>query len=204
MSRFWFKSLLFVGVLGAGMSALAQAPRNPAPTAAASSKFLMVPGLFPLSMQGVQREIGLSSVQRQQLKAVSANYVAARQRLDKSFREFSPEDQQSRAKEFSEQAAQIAHSAQHKAEAVLSPRQLQAVKRIAFQLSAAGALTNPELQEKVGLSEEQRQRLSAVYELAGEKMQQLQRETASQVMEVLADEQAAELKKLMAEQPKGE
>ena len=69
------------------------------------------------------------------------------------------------------------------------------MEKIAFQLSAAGALSDPGLQEKLGLSPEQRRRLTAVYEQAGEKMQQLQRDTAAQVMQLLDEEQAAELKK---------
>ena len=53
------------------------------------------------------------------------------------------------------------------------------------------------MQEKLGLRPEQRQSLTAIYEQAGEKMQQLQRDTAAQVVQLLDDEQAAELKKQM-------
>ena len=47
------------------------------------------------------------------------------QQLDKSFRELSPEEQQTRAKDFSDQVAQLARNAQRKAEAILTPQQLQ-------------------------------------------------------------------------------
>ena len=170
--------------------------------AVSASKFLTIPGLVPLSMEGVQRDIGLTPEQKQQLKAVSDGYVASMQQLDKSFSEFSPEEQQNRAKDINDQVAQLARNAQRKAEAILTPQQLQAVERIAFQLSAAGALSDPGLQEKLGLSPEQRQRLNAVYEQAGEKMQQLQRDTATQVMQLLDEEQSAELKKQIDAQPK--
>ena len=63
-------------------------------------------------------------------------------------------------------------------------------------------MSNPALQEKVRLTAEQRQKLTAVYEKAGEKMQQLQRDTAEQVMLLLDEEQAAELKKQMQPGPK--
>jgi hypothetical protein len=153
-------------------------------------------------MEGVQREIGLTPGQRQQLKAVSDGYVASMQRLGKSFSEFSPEEQQKRAKDINDQVAQLARNAQRKAEAILAPQQLHIVERIAFQLSAAGALSDPGLQEKLGLSMEQRQRLNAVYEQAGEKLQQLQRDTAIRVMQLLNEQQAAELKKQIDAQPK--
>jgi len=184
-------------------SVFAQVPRNPPPNrpapagsgSAPSSKFLAIPGLAPLSMEGVQREIGLKPDQKQQLKAVSDGLAAAFQKLDKSFQELSPEEQRNPPKNFTDQAGQLTRSARRKAEAILLPQQLQAVEKIAFQLSAAGALSDPALQEKLGLNEEQRQRLTAVYEKAGEKMQQLQRDTAAQVMQLLDGEQAAELKK---------
>ena len=209
MSRYWLLALVVTFVLGTLASALAQVPRNPpssrpgpgtadsaaGPSAASSSKFLTIPGLVPLSMEGVQRDIGLTPEQRQQLKAVSDGYVASMQQLGKSFSEFSPEEQQKRAKDINDQVAQLARNAQRKAEAILTPQQLRMVEKIAFQLSAAGALSDPGLQEKLGLSPQQRQRLNAVYEQAGEKMQQLQRDTATQVMQLLDEEQSAELKK---------
>ena len=225
MSRYWLPTLIVTFVLGTSVGALAQVPRNPPPnrpapgqagsaagpmysgeasepSAAPSSRFLTIPGLMPLSMDGVQREIGLTPVQKQQLRAVSAGYLASMQQLAKSFRGFSEEEQQNRAKDVNEQVAQFARSAQRKAEAILTPKQLQAVQKIAFQLSAAGALADPGLQEKLGLSPEQRQRLTTVYEQAGEKMQQLQRDTATQAIELINEEQAAELKKLIDAQPK--
>ncbi len=208
MSRYWLCGLVVTIFLGTVASALAQAPRNPnrpgsgEPSPAPASKFLSIPGLVPLSMEGVQRDIGLTPEQRQQLKAVSAGYAASMQRLGKSFNEFSPEEQQKRAKDINDQVAQLARNAQRKAEAILTPQQLRVVERIAFQLSAAGALSDPGLQDKLNLSPEQRQRLNAVYEQAGDKMQQLQRDTATRVMQLLNEEQATELKKQIDAQQK--
>lgn len=215
MSRSWLRTMIVIVVLAACVSTQAQVPRNPPPnrpersaenaaepSPASASKFLTIPGLMPLSMVGVQREIGLSSEQKQQLQAVSSGYVAAMQQLEKSYRGFSPEEQQNRAKDINEQVAQIAGNARHKAEAILSPKQLQTVEKIAFQLSAAGALADPRLQEKLGLRPEQRQRLTAIYEHAAEQMQQLQRDTATQAVQAIDEEQTAELKKLIDTQPK--
>ena len=209
MSRYWLRALGVIFVLGTVGNALAQIPRNPPPSrpgaapgaAAPSSRFLAIPGLAPLGMEGVQREIGLTAEQKQQLKAVSDGLAAAFQRLDRSFQELSPEEQRNPPKSFSDSAGQLARNARRKAEAILTARQLQVVEKIAFQLSAASALSDPALQEKLGLSDEQRQRLTAVYEKAGEKMQQLQRETATQVMQLLDEEQSTELKKQLEPQP---
>ena len=206
MSRYWLRALVVTFVLGTLESALAQVPRNPPPSrqggASSSSKFLTIPGHVPLSMEGVRRDIGLTPEQNQQLKAVSETYVASMQQLGKSFQELSPEEQQKQLKDTKDQVAQLARNAQRKAEAILTPQQLKAVEKIAFQLSAAGALSDPGLQEKLGLSPKQRQQLTAVYEQAGEKMQQLQRDTAAQVIQLLDEDQAAELRKQIDERQK--
>jgi hypothetical protein len=185
--------------------AMGQPPRNPPPgrpvtgsTVATpqpgAAKYLAIPGLFPLSMSAAQREIGLTPDQRQQLKAVSDSYMATVQRLGKAFDELDPADKPKQGKAFAEQAAQAAQAAQRKAEAILNPQQLQSVKKIAFELSAAGALADPNMQKSIGLNAEQQQRLVRVYDQAAEKMQQLQRDTAQQAMQVLDEEQAAALR----------
>ena len=197
-------TLAVLAVLVSGHAVLAQQPRNPlsAPRGAstappAAGKFLAIPGLFPLSMAGVQREIGLSGDQRQQLKAISDRYAASLQQLGAAFERLDADEKQKQGKDFNEQAAAAARIARRKAEAVLTPQQVQAVKKIAFDLSATLALADPKTQEKIGLSALQRQRLKEVFEQAGEKMQQLQRETAQRTMQVLDDDQAAALKAQM-------
>jgi Spy/CpxP family protein refolding chaperone len=210
----WRLALAVGLVFGAAGSAVAQVSRNsppnppgPAgnaaePAAASSGKFLAIPGFAPLSMEAVQREIGLTFEQKRQLKTVSDGLAASIQRLRKSFNEFSAEERQARAKDLNDQVAQLARNAQRKAEAILTPQQLRVVEKIAFQLSAAAALANPALQDKLDLSPEQRRRLAAIYEQAGEKMQQLQRDTAAQVVQLLDRDQAAELRSQLDAKPK--
>jgi hypothetical protein len=185
---------------------LAQPPRNPPPsrsgitagtpasTSPPASKFLAIPGLLPLGMASVQREIALSPEQRQQLKTVSDGYSATVQQLGRTFDQLDPEEKQKQGKQYSDKAAQAARNAQRKAETILGPQQLQTLKRIAFDLSGTGALADPNVQSKIGLSAEQQQRLTRIFEQAGEKMQQLQRETAAQTMQVLNEQQTAALK----------
>ena len=101
MFRHWRLALAVPLVFGAAGSAWTQVSRNPPPNrpgpagnaaeaaAATSGKFLAIPGFAPLSMEAVHREIGLTSEQKRQLKAVSDSLVASIQRLRKSFIEFS-------------------------------------------------------------------------------------------------------------------
>jgi hypothetical protein len=134
------------------------------------------------------------------LKAVSDGYMASVQRLGKTFDQLDPAEKPKQGKGFADQAAQAAQAAQRKAEAILNPQQLQTVKKIAFDLSATGALADPNMQKSIGLNAEQQQRLARVYDQAADKMQQLQRDTAQQAMQVLDEEQAAALRQQMDSQ----
>ncbi len=153
-------------------------------------------------MTSVQREIGLTAEQKQQLKAVSEAYVASEQQLSKTFNELATEEKQKQGKDFNDRAMQVVRDAQSKAEAILTPPQLQTVKKIAFELAVTGVLANPAAQDKIGLSAEQRQRLSQIFEQSNEKLQQLQRDTAQQTMQVLNEEQSASLKQQLEAQKK--
>jgi len=153
-------------------------------------------------MPNVQRELGLTAEQRQQLKAISDGHAASVQLLDKAFDKLDAEEKQKQWSQFNDRATQVARSAQRRAEAILNPQQLQTVRRIAFELSATGVLADPSVQSKLGLSTEQQQRLTKIFEQAGEKLQQLQRDTAAQTMQVLNDRQTAILREQMEAQKK--
>src|SRR5690349_2122387 len=97
MSRHWYFTVSAITAMLVSGVASAQPPRNPppgrpaapsspaapmsGPAGAATGKYLAIPGMFPLSMSSVQREIGVTPDQKQQLKAVSDAYAATSQRL---------------------------------------------------------------------------------------------------------------------------
>ena len=56
-------------------------------------------------MAGVQREIGLSGDQKQQLKAISDRYAASLQQLGEAFERLDADEKQKQGKDFNEQAA---------------------------------------------------------------------------------------------------
>lgn len=212
-----FVTVTFVAVGLVVQGASAQPPRNPAPSRPASaaarppaggkstmppSKYWMVPGLAPLSMESVQREIGLSAEQKQQLKALSDGYQAAVQKAVAPLRELPPEEQQKQSVELREQIGQMARGTQRKGEAILTPQQLRTIQTISFEMAVGQMLANPAAQEKLGLDAEQRQKLMSVYERAGEKMQKLQRETAGQLLDGLSEEQIAKLRQQVELQQK--
>ncbi len=99
--------------LGIAVIAPAQPPINPPSVEPAANsaappgggKFLAIPGLFSLSMSGVQREIGLTGDQKQQLKVISDSYAAAARRLGATLERLAPDEKQKQGKDFNEQAA---------------------------------------------------------------------------------------------------
>jgi hypothetical protein len=169
-----------------------------------TDKYLLIPGYWALNMDAVQEELRLTGEQRQQLKAISAKHQAAMQAFQAQTQkglaqlpELSPEQQQKRMGEVQRQADQLARSARKQAEAALDPQQLRTLKKISFRLWAGSTLTNPAAQEQLGLSPQQRQRLAAVFDKATQKMEQLQRETAEQALDILSGEQELRLHEQM-------
>ena len=199
-----FAMLVAVGFSAAG---LAQETRTlplakpSAPAAApANTKYLVIPGLYSLNLEGIRKEIGITEDQKAKLKDISDAYQANVQRFQADMRQnmaelqgLGPDEQKKRIGELRQQATHLGQAARKKADTVLTPEQAKALDKIAFRLWVAGALANPSAQEQLGLSEPQRQQMLNVYEKATEKMQKLQRETAEQALVILTPEQEEKL-----------
>jgi Spy/CpxP family protein refolding chaperone len=164
---------------------------RPGGAPAAPANFLAVPGYWVLSMEGVQKEIGLTSEQKQKLKGVADQYQAAMRKKMEGLQDLSREEQQSRMEET---ARPLVQAAMKQVDAILTPEQLKSVQQTTFQLQAAQALAQPQVQEKLGLTTTQQRQLQSVYEQMREKMQQLQRDMAAKALEVLTPEQQQKLR----------
>ena len=159
--------------------------------------YLIVPGHWSLGMANIQKEVGLTDEQKQNLKGVSDKYQAAQTTIQQNaaqLRELPREEQQKRAAELNEQAQALDRAARRKVETVLTPQQIETLKKIDFQLQVPAILTNPSSPDQLGLSEEQRQRMRQVFEEAQEKLQLIQRETAGLALGVLTPEQKEKLR----------
>ena len=77
---------------------------------------------------------------------------------------------------------------------MLTPDQLDTVKTIEFRTRAASLLRNPRVLEKLGLSEEQKEKLRKNWEDLSDQMQQLLRESAQKALRILTPKQLEDLK----------
>lgn len=207
--------LLVLGVLLCAPWSLAQQPptarstppRRPLTGGGAAGtpnqKYLIIPGFLALNIASVQKEIGLTAEQKQQLMQLSTRHQAALEAVQTTAEEartLPPDEQKKRVAELRSQVLKLNQSVRKAAEAVVSPEQYQALDKISFRLWVAGAVTNPSVQGQLGLTEQQRQQLTSIYEKATERMQQLQRQTAGEALELLTPEQQAKLHQQMESQ----
>ena len=126
-----------------------------------------------LGMEQVQKELEIVDDQKEGIKKVADE---ARERMRSSFSGFQglrdlPEaEREKKMAELREKGAEMAKETRKKLEEVLLPHQAERLTQISVQIRGSGALSDPEIAEKLGLSDEQKQQLEKAREEAGEKM----------------------------------
>ena len=197
-------------VLGASVWGQAPQPRapqpgtttTPSPRTAGAGDYLTVPGYWLLGMANVQKEVGLADQQRQKLKAISDKYQAAMRQLMEPLRDLPPQEQEQRMEAVRDKSFQQMEMFRKQAEAVLTPQQVEALKKIDFQLRAPALLSDSGVVEKLGLSARQQEKVRQVQDEMTQKMQQIQRETAGKYLGVLTPEQQAKLRHISETPPR--
>ncbi len=160
--------------------------------------YYAVPGYWSLRTESVQKELKLSDEQKKKLKQISKSYYdqirqGPQQDLAK-YREMSPEERRKNYGQIAEKRRQRLDAARKQVEAVLTADQLDALKTIEFRTRAASLLRNPKILEKLGLSEEQKEKLRKNWEDLSDQMQRLLRESAQKALQILTPKQLEELK----------
>ena len=157
-----------------------------------------VPGYWSLRTESVQNELKLTDEQKEKLKQISKSYYdqmpQSSQQDWAKYREMSAEERRKKYGEIAEKRRQRLDAARKQIEAVLTPDQLDALKTIEFRTRAASLLQNPKTLEKLGLSEEQKEKLRKNWEDLTDKMQQVLRESAQKALQILTPKQLEELK----------
>jgi hypothetical protein len=204
-------------VLGTSVWAQAPQPRGPRPGAPAGSSgsvtvtaamavtagdYLTVPGYWLLGMANVQKEVGLADQQRQKLKAISDKYQAAMRQLMEPLRDLPPQEQEQRMEAVRDKSFQQMEMFRKQVEAVLTAQQIEALKKIDFQLRAPALLSDSGVVEKLGLSARQQEKVREVQDEMTQKMQQIQREMAGKYLGVLTPEQQAKLRQMSETPPR--
>ena len=160
--------------------------------------YYAVPGYWSLRTESVQKELNLSDEQKKKLKQITKSYYeqmrqGPQQDLAK-YRDMSPEERRKKYAEITEKRKQRLDAARKQTEAVLLPEQLEALKTIELRTRAPSLLRSPRVLEKLGLSEEQKQKLRKNQQDLTAKMQRLLHESAQKALQILTPKQLEKLK----------
>jgi len=219
MKRFYFTGVALVAALVLGNMASGEDAKPRAVATLSGSNYYWT-GYWMLQSESVQKELGVTSEQKEKLKEIAEKAAAASKddlKFDwAKFREMKSEEQQNIQKEMAARYASRAAESRKQVEQVLTPKQIEQLKEIEFRQRAASMLYMPQVLEQIGISDEQKQQLQKIREELQSKMMQLQRESQDKTLGVLTPEQTKKLKELTekglpglgqpgqaAEQPKG-
>lgn len=204
---FCFAGLVLAAVLALGTMASAQEPNPrpmpmlvPQPGATLWTSAIGVSAHPMLQMENVQKELGLTPEQKENLKDLAKKTVEAMKaepRFDwTKFRDMTPEERQKAQKEAADRYAKRAKECRKQVEQILTPKQVEQLKDMEFRQRAASLLYMPHVLQQIELTDEQKQQMRKIREEMQSKMSQLQRETQEKTLKMLTPEQTKKLKEM--------
>jgi Spy/CpxP family protein refolding chaperone len=116
-------------------------------------------GLFLLRLDQVQKELNLSDEQKEKIKELAKNLMPGR-----------PPEGQRPSRE--DRQAMIEKTRKKLAE-ILKPEQMERFKQIEIQVQGAAALMDPEVAKTLAITEDQKAKLKALRDEAGEKIRKI-------------------------------
>ncbi|HHM12780.1 MAG TPA: hypothetical protein ENJ16_04450 [Planctomycetaceae bacterium] len=175
--------------------------------------FGMMMGRGGMSLEGllrnekVREELDLLEPQIEELKKLAESMRGQRPDFSR-FREMSQEERRKAFEKMREEAAKRAKQMEAKIKEILLPEQWERLQQIRIQAMGIRALTDPDVQAKLKLTEEQVQKMRSAFEEVGRKMMELFRsgqrdkiasmreEMEKKLLGILTDEQKAAFEKL--------
>jgi len=169
-----------------------------------------------LRSEKVQKELELVDDQKAKLKEVGEKAMARMREAFSGggdFRNMSDEQRRARMAEFQKKGQELAEQTKKDIAEVLLPHQVERLDQIALQVLGVQALADKEVQESLGLTEDQKQQMQKAREEVGEKiramfapgaerpenpgerMQSLRKEAEEKVSAVLTAEQKEKFEK---------
>ncbi|MCS7305133.1 MAG: Spy/CpxP family protein refolding chaperone [Thermoguttaceae bacterium] len=166
--------------------------------------------LMLLMNPAVVKELELTEEQQAKLREIGEQM---RERMREQFagmRDLPPEEREARFREMREKMEAQVKEIQEKVNQILLPHQVKRLDQIAFQTRArmgggglGGLIDDQEIVKKLGLTEEQVQKLRQIRDEVRERLrtlpQQIQKEAEEKAMQVLTEQQRQMLKELMGE-----
>lgn len=206
--------LAVIVALGALSAGAAEAERGEGPASrwggrvftAPGGDFFMVPGYATLSQESVQKQVELVPEQKERLREIAKKYLEEMQSLGRrdwsKWADLSAEERQAQMQEMQKKYADAAAAAKKAVEDILLPHQIEKLKQIELRNRLPGLINVPNILERIGLSDEQKDRLRKLREEQQRKMTELMQETLDKSLDVLTPEQRKKLEEL-AESPWG-
>ncbi len=128
-----------------------------------------------LRIEEVQTELEISPAQKEAIEKLAEQGRGERPDFG-NFREMSEEERQQAFEKMRKQAEERAEEMKLQLEEVLLPQQLERLEQISLQIRGVQALDDPEVADKLGLSEDQKTKLAEARQAQGEKMRERMRE----------------------------
>jgi hypothetical protein len=206
MNRIGRKFLTVCLALGLASAALAQqdAPRQPAKGQRQGQGFFGPGGL--LLSPDVKKELKLTDDQASKVKEALEKVGDKHRGSFEKFRDMSNDERR-------KVMLAIREDTNKAIAGVLDAKQVKRFHQIEWQLSGPNALRDPELQKELQLSDEQKKKIDGIYadtdkkveqlfqggnpQAAGEKLQQLFKDTQDKVNGVLSDDQKKKMKETL-------
>jgi hypothetical protein len=171
-------------------------PAQPAPAAAAQPGGQLAGLAQLLSSAPVRKQLGFTDEQTDQLRQAFENYY--QQQPARPDLEALPQEQQrQKIEQYQQEAVRHAEQFGQRLAQILTDEQKEQLQQITFRMTAFSLLTNPQVVQQIGLSEDQMQKLEQIREEMQAQMWQLQEQAAKQSLQVLSAEELTKLRNFL-------
>lgn len=160
-----------------------------------------VPGYYQLGMPNVQKELELVPEQIEKLKELGKKYyeeARADQNVWKDWQKMTPDERKAKSAEVREKYKKRAEAMKAEVEKILLPHQLDKLKQIDFRRRAPYALQSPSTLKKLGINDQQQEKLKQIREKLVEEYQQMQKKALDDALKVLTPEQKKQLEEQLS------
>jgi hypothetical protein len=153
-------------------------------------------------MSSLQDELRMTAAQKQQFRTMNDRFNQANQ-PDMAAANQLQEGQEAKFNELNQRMFQRFRIFEGQVQQLLQPSQWAQLQQIAFRMSVTQALSIPQIEERIRLTPEQKQRVQQIHAAAADKFFQVQRQVADQLLQSLTPPQQQVLQSLNAQAAQG-
>jgi len=120
--------------------------------------------LNTLNLEAVQKELEITDEQKEKLKKLGEDVAKEMRDQFSGFRDLSREDREKKMEELQAKLKTRGEEIQKEVDAVLTPAQRVRLKQVAIQIQGTRALDSKEVQEALGITDEQKEKITKIRE----------------------------------------